>query len=104
MLRAMPDSEEMTKLKDPASASNQDAEEEEIPEGPAPTPFDHPLFLPVLLFGLMLWFGYDGFINTDPEMMEHQMFNRVGFGFLSAGTVYFGFKGFREWKEDENSE
>jgi hypothetical protein len=34
--------------------------EKAVPQGPPPTPFDHPLFLPVLLFAGMLWFGYDG--------------------------------------------
>lgn len=32
-------------------------------------------------FGLLcfgLWFFYDGWISTDPDMQEHLMFNRVG--------------------------
>ena len=32
-------------------------------------------------FGLLcfgLWFFYDGWITTDPDMLEHLMFNRVG--------------------------
>ena len=68
-------------------------------EGPAPTPFDHPLFLPVLLTGLMLWFGYDGWFN--PEMEEHRTFNQVGFVVLLIGAIYTGLKGYREWKEDQ---
>jgi hypothetical protein len=70
------------------------------PQGPAPTPFDHPLFLPVLLVGLSAWFGYDGWINQDPDMMEHRTFNQVGFAVLSVLAVWFGIKGYREWKED----
>jgi hypothetical protein len=97
MLPAMSTPPEST----PPPESDRGPDEEEIPEGPAPTPFDHPLFLPVLLCGLMLWFGYDGWLNTDPEMMEHRTFNRVGFAFLSAGTIYFGLKGYREWREDQ---
>jgi hypothetical protein len=73
----------------------QDEEEEQ-----APTPFDHPLFLPVLLSGLTLWFGYDGFINQDPDMLEHLTFNRVGFAVLLVAAAYYGFRGYKEWKED----
>ena len=36
---------------------------------PPPTPFDHPFFLPVLLLAGAIWFGYDGFINVDPEIL-----------------------------------
>ena len=35
---------------------------------PAPTPFDHPLFLPVVLGVMTLWFAFDVFFN--PKMME----------------------------------
>ncbi|MEZ4291754.1 MAG: hypothetical protein R3E53_14935 [Myxococcota bacterium] len=34
--------------------------------GPPPNPLYHPLFLPVLLVAFALWFGYDGFLTTDP--------------------------------------
>jgi len=59
-------------------------EGEEVPRNP----FDNPLFLPVLLFGLALWFGYDGWINQDPKMLEHLAFNRYGFGFLVVAFVW----------------
>jgi len=72
------------------------------PETP-PTPFDHPLFLPVLLLAGMLWFGYDGFINQDPKMLEHQDFNRYGFVALTLATLYFGFKGVKEFREDREA-
>ncbi|MDP6977124.1 MAG: hypothetical protein QF570_00800 [Myxococcota bacterium] len=68
----------------------------------APTPFDHPLFLPVLLAGLTLWFGYDGWLNDDPNMQEHLTFNRVGFGLLLCGAIYYGVQGYREWKEERD--
>jgi len=67
-------------------------------EGPPPTPFDHPLFLPTILVGLTLWFGYDGFISDDPKMLEHLAFNRGGFALLLLLSIWFGFKGFKEWK------
>ncbi|MCS5634954.1 MAG: tetratricopeptide repeat protein [Myxococcota bacterium] len=67
---------------------------------PPPTPFDHPLFLPALLVAGVLWFGYDGWINTDPEMLEHQDFNRYGFGVLLVLGAWFGYRGWGEWQED----
>lgn len=67
----------------------------------APTPFDHPLFMPVLLGGLMFWFGYDGWLNDDPDMAEHIMFNRVGFVVLFVGAIYTGITGYKEWKADQ---
>ena len=81
---------------DPAESA-----EKGIDPGPPPTPFDHPLFLPALLFGGMLWFGYDGWITTDPEMLEHQSFNRWGFGVLTLLTAWFGYKGWNEWQSEK---
>ncbi len=69
--------------------------------GPPPTPFDHPLFLPALLLAGLLWFGYDGWINTDPDMLEHQTFNRYGFGVLILAFGWFGYRGWIEWQEEK---
>ncbi|HVN38452.1 MAG TPA: hypothetical protein VMW19_09825 [Myxococcota bacterium] len=52
----------------------------------ASSPFDHPAFLPVLVFAMALWFGYDGWFN---ETIESVRFNRYGFGFLSGAAIYF---------------
>ena len=91
--------------------SPEDLEEQDPPEvdsgieeeGP-PTPFDHPLFLPVLLFAGMLWFGYDGFLTSDPDMLEHRSFNRVGFAILTVLTAWFGYRGWQEYQEDQRRE
>ncbi|HXK25704.1 MAG TPA: hypothetical protein VMS55_23745 [Myxococcota bacterium] len=62
------------------------------PDGPehgeerAASPFDHPAFLPVLVFAMALWFGYDGWFN---ETIESVRFNRYGFGFLCGAAIYF---------------
>jgi hypothetical protein len=48
-------------------------------EGRVSTPFEKPFFMPVLLFLLALWFGYDGWFNPEIESI---MFNRVVFGLL----------------------
>jgi hypothetical protein len=68
-----------------------------------PTPFDHPLFLPVLLLAGMIWFGYDGWLNQDPEMLEHQTFNRVGFGVLSVLTAWFGYRGVQDYRAERKT-
>ena len=85
----MTEDQDQSKIKQPAEP------------GPPPTPFDHPLFLPVLLILGVIWFGYDGWISTDPDMAEHQTFNRYGFGVLLILSGWFGYKGWGEWREDQ---
>lgn len=65
-------------------------------EGAASTPFDSPWFLPVLLWPLSAWFGYDGWFNPEIESIT---FNRVGFGLLLAGAVWTTFQAYRETRE-----
>lgn len=60
---------------EPSVATDDDLEE----EGPR-NPFDNPYFLPAVLFGFALWFGWDGWFN--PAMEDHLLFNRAGFGVL----------------------
>ncbi len=59
----------------------------DIDEEDSRTPFDHPLFLPILLFLAMLWFAYDGWLTADEEMQQWQNFNRIGAGVLLFFTV-----------------
>ena len=75
--------------RDADTTANEDEEE-------AASPFDHPAFLPVLLWGLAVWFGYDGWINQDPDMLEHLTFNRWGFGVLVVLGIYFTIQSIRE--------
>ena len=63
------------------------------------TPFDHPLFLPLLLGGLSLWFFYDGFINQDPEMLKHLSWNRYGFAASFVAALWYGYRGWKELRE-----
>ena len=67
-------------------------------EGPTPTPFDHPLFLPVIFAGLTVWFGYDGYLSQDPELLDDLLFNRLGVRPLLFGTVWFGIRGVMDLK------
>jgi hypothetical protein len=72
--------------------------EEELDDAPR-NPFDNPWFLPVLLLGLSLWFGYDGWLNADEHMQKYQLFNRVGFGLLVAGGLWFLWRARKERRE-----
>lgn len=63
---------------------------------PVETPFDHPLFLPIVLLGLSLWFFWDGFVVP---MEDHLTFNRAGFAVLGVATLWFGYKGIKEMRE-----
>jgi len=69
------------------------ADEEE-----ASSPFDHPAFLPVLLWGFAAWFGYDGWFNPK---IESVMFNRYGFGILVVLAIYFSVQSLRETRARE---
>ena len=69
------------------------ADEEE-----ASSPFDHPAFLPGLLWGLAVWFGYDGWFNPK---IESVMFNRYGFGILVVLAIYFTVQSLRETRARE---
>lgn len=72
--------------------------------GPPPNPLYHPLFLPVLLVGFCLWFFWDGFLTTNPEMLEHQLFNRVMFGITLLFCLRVVPRGIREFREDREQE
>ena len=67
------------------------------------SPFDHPFFLPVLLFAFAAWFGYDGWLNEDfaKESEEYLSFNRYGFGVLLLAAIYFTVQGVREKRDSE---
>jgi len=77
-----------------------DEEEEDDDTG---SPFDHPAFLPVLLWALAVWFGYDGWINQDPDMLEHVTFNRWGFGILVIAGIYFTIQAVREIRAEREA-
>lgn len=47
----------------------------------------NPYVFPVLLTGFGLWCFYDGWLTTDPEMLKHQLFNRIASGVLLSWAV-----------------
>ena len=64
------------------------------------TPFDKPFFMPVLLFLLALWFGYDGWFNDEIESI---MFNRVVFCGLVILAIYTTYQDVREVRKSKKS-
>jgi hypothetical protein len=64
-------------------------EDEEV----APTPFDNPFFLPVILVGFAIWFTYDGWFNPDMEWIK---FNRVGAVITAVLGGYYTWRALKE--------
>ena len=75
------------------SAAERSAATDPADDEDAPSPFDHPAFLPVLLWALALWFGYDGWFNENIEAVN---FNRYGFGLLTVAAIYYTIRAVRE--------
>ena len=73
-------------------APDGEVEEEEF----APTPFDGPYFLPVVLFGLAIWFGYDGWLNEAEHLQDDLWFNRVGALIWATAGAWFLYRARRE--------
>ena len=96
----MPDEREQTALESKADTSADPRSSDEEDDDDAGSPFDHPAFLPVLLWALSIWFGYDGWLNDDPEMVEHLSFNRYGFAVLVALASYYTFDAVRRVRSE----
>ena len=90
---------------DASGAPSSDPSPQPTPErrGPPPNPLYHPLFLPVLLVAFTLWFFWDGFITQDPEMLEHQTFNRVFFVITFLFSLRVVPRGIREYREEREA-
>jgi hypothetical protein len=56
-------------------------------------PFDHPWFLPGLLYAFSIWFGYDGWLNPN---IKSVMFNRVMAPLWLAGAIYYTIQNLRD--------
>jgi hypothetical protein len=56
-------------------------------------PFDHPWFLPGLLFAFALWFGYDGWLNPKIKAVT---FNRVLAPLWLVGGIYYSIQNIRD--------
>ncbi|MFH2059891.1 MAG: hypothetical protein ABIJ59_13435 [Pseudomonadota bacterium] len=64
----------------------------------------NPYVFTILLFGFGLWCFYDGWLTTDPEMLEHATFNRVLSALLLPWAVFDFFKIRKRKKKDKESE
>ncbi|MBW2576753.1 MAG: hypothetical protein JRE38_01650 [Deltaproteobacteria bacterium] len=70
--------------------------DEEDDEGqPAPTPFDNPFFLPVLLGAFALWCAWD-IITDAPAYQDHPWFNIGGLLIGGVLTLYFTWSAVKE--------
>jgi hypothetical protein len=52
---------------------------------PAPTPFDNPWLLPILLTGFAFWFAYDGWLNPNIKSI---LFNRICAPIAALGALW----------------
>ena len=84
-----------------STESNNDTPDDH--RGPPPNPIHHPIFLPVLLVAFTLWFGFDGFVTTDPEMLEHRTFNRIMFLVMQPICFRAVPRGLQEFLEDQQA-
>ena len=93
-------------MTEPEESREADADSEggaDSDEEHAPTPFDNPFFLPVLLMGFAVWLLYDGFLNQEfiqrnLEEGDHFAiaFNRWGGPILAVLAIWFTIKAIRE--------
>ena len=94
------DSSQQTLEAKAKTASHEIEDDEDEDEDDVASPFDHPAFLPVLLWALVLWFGYDGFLNPEfqegGDSHEHVSFNRYGFAVLITFAIYNTVRALRE--------
>lgn len=69
------------------------AQEGEAESEIAPTPFDNPFFLPVVLLGFAVWCLYDGFFNPETKSVT---FNRVMTFVFGLPGLYYAVRAVRE--------
>jgi len=74
-----------------------DSKKQEIPQM-------SPYVFTILLIGFGSWCFYDGWLTTDPEMLEHATFNRVLSLILLPWGVYDFFKIRKRQKIDKESD
>ena len=73
---------------------------QEHDESAITTPFEKPFFMPVVLLGLALWFGYDGWFNPEMEWIK---FNRYSFFALITAAVYTTYQDVRFIRSEKES-
>ena len=63
-----------------------------------------PYIFTILLIGFGLWCFWDGWLTTDPDMLEHAMFNKVLSVVLLPWGIYDFFKINTRQKNKKQSE
>jgi hypothetical protein len=61
----------------------------------APTPFDNPFFLPVLLWAFAGWFAYDIITNAE-AYQNNPKFNEYGLLIMGVLALYFTWSAVKE--------
>jgi hypothetical protein len=84
-----------------AEEKRQPEDQDDYDDDAVSTPFEKPFFMPVLLLGLALWFGYDGWFNEEMEWIQ---FNRWVFGGLMILVVYTTWQDVREVRRTRESD
>ena len=80
---------------DPRPNGDPQLDDEDGEDEAAPTPFDNPFLLPVLLWLFAAWFGYD--IATDAEAYQkYPLFNQGGFAVFAVLAIYFTWTAIKE--------
>lgn len=67
----------------------------------APTPFDNPFFLPVVLLAFSVWFIYDGWFNPEMEWIK---FNRGGAAVSLSLGAWFLYRAIRQRNAERGQE
>jgi len=71
-----------------ASENDKSPEKQHTDKKPPKPPEISPYVFPFLLAAFGLWCFYDGWLTTNVEMLEHQLFNRIVSGILLPWAVY----------------
>jgi len=64
----------------------------------------NPYIFTGLLFFFGVWCFYDGWITTNPEMLQHRLFNQVISAILLPWSVYDFFKVRKTYKKKKMQE
>jgi hypothetical protein len=90
-------------VSDPEREGEPEGEPEEVEETFAATPFDGPWVMPAVLLGFAAWFGYDGWLNDDPDMARWWWFNQGGAVLFGLSALVLGLRALRARDRDDSS-
>lgn len=97
----MSDEEQRNAVDAATETAANDANAGDEQDAPAETPFDNPFFLPVVLWALAVWFGWDIVTNAQ-AYQDYPRFNQGGFAILSVLAIYFTWSAVKEKRQGES--